>query len=182
MSPALATDGTDGFVALLVLLLAAMLIAVIRAPGWDARPPEEADDATQPLTAVPPPSRPVPAHSRPVPAHSRPVPAPSRPVPVPFRPADADARAAAVIARAAAMLPARRRAQPGWRHDPARWRRGGARRRRGAARRRRGAARPRAVSGQACRWHATAAAGLRRPALGTGAQASRRPVRHQGVR
>ena len=86
MSPALANRGAGSFVALLVVLLAAMLLAVIRAPRRDGSSPEDADDATQPLTAVS---------------------APSRPVPVPFRPADAHARAAAAIARAAAMLPAR---------------------------------------------------------------------------
>ena len=89
MSPALASGAAGGFVALLVVLLAAMLLAVIRAPGRDGTPPDDAGDAgdaTWPLPAVPP---------------------PSRPAPLPFRPADAQARAAAVIARAAAVLPSR---------------------------------------------------------------------------
>jgi hypothetical protein len=95
MSAALATDGADSFVVLLVVLLAMMLFAVIRAPGWDGRSAEDAEEGAD---------RPLP-----------PVPESSRPVPVPFRPADArtgtadvQARAALVIARAAAVLPATR--------------------------------------------------------------------------
>ena len=99
MSPALATDGADGFVVLLVVLLAMMLFAVIRAPGWDGRSAEDGEEgADQPLP---------------------PVPEPPRPVPVPFRPADAragtadvQARAALVIARAAAVLPSPRVPEP----------------------------------------------------------------------
>jgi hypothetical protein len=86
MSPALATDGTSGFVVLLAVLLAAMLVAVIRAPRWDGSPSEDAEEDA---------ARPPPA-----------APASSRSVPAPFRPADAQARAAAAIARAAAVLPA----------------------------------------------------------------------------
>ena len=96
MSPALANRGAVGFVALLVVLLAAMLLAVIRAPGRDDSPPEDAGDAedvTWPLPAVRAPSRPVPVPFRPADAQARAV--------------DAQARAAAVIARAAAVLPAR---------------------------------------------------------------------------
>src|ERR1022692_3789508 len=99
MSAALATDGADGFVVLLVVLLAMMLFAVIRAPGWDGRSAEDAEERAD---------RPLP-----------PEPESPRPVPVPFRPADAragtadvQARAALVIARAAAVLPGTRVPEP----------------------------------------------------------------------
>jgi hypothetical protein len=99
MSAALVTDGADSFVVLLVVLLAMMLFAVIRAPGWDGRSAEDAEEGAD---------RPLPS-----------VPVSSRPVPVPFRPADArtgtadvQARAALVIARAAAVLPGTRVPEP----------------------------------------------------------------------
>ena len=56
MSPAQANDGARGFVMLLVALLAIMLFAVIRAPGFDGSSP---DDATRPLPAVPAQTAPV---------------------------------------------------------------------------------------------------------------------------
>jgi hypothetical protein len=56
MSAALANDGARGFVMLLVALLAIMLFAVIRAPGFDGSSP---DDATRPLPAVPARTAPV---------------------------------------------------------------------------------------------------------------------------
>ena len=93
----MATDSASTFVALLVVLLAVMIVAVIRAPRSDGSSPE---DATRPLPAVPAPPRPVPARSRPVPAHSR----AAHPL---AGVADAQAQAAAAIARAAAVLPAR---------------------------------------------------------------------------
>jgi len=99
MSAALATDGAGCLVVLLVVLLAMMLFAVIRAPGWDGRSAEDAEERAD---------RPLP-----------PVPESSRPVPVPFRPADAragtadvQARAALVIARAAVVLPGTRVPEP----------------------------------------------------------------------
>jgi len=99
MSAALATDGAGCLVVLLVVLLAMMLFAVIRAPGWDGRSAEDAEERAD---------RPLP-----------PVPESSRPVPVPFRPADAragtadvQARAALVIARAAVVLPGIRVPEP----------------------------------------------------------------------
>jgi hypothetical protein len=98
MSAALAT-GDGIFVALLVVLLAMMLFAVIRAPGWDGNPAEDAEERAD---------RPLP-----------PEPESSRSVPVPFRPADArggtadvQARAALVIARAAVVLPGIRVPEP----------------------------------------------------------------------
>ena len=93
MSPALASSAAIAFIALLVVLLALMLAAVIRAPGQDGSAPENGGDVTQPLPAVP--------------AAARPVPVPFRPKDARARDADAQARAAAVIARAAAVLPPR---------------------------------------------------------------------------
>lgn len=62
MSPARANDGARGFVMLLVALLAIMLFAVIRAPGFDGSSP---DDATRPLPAVPAQTAPVRALAEP---------------------------------------------------------------------------------------------------------------------
>jgi hypothetical protein len=98
VSATLANDGAGTFVVLLAVLLAVMLIAVMRAPRWDASATEDTDDdATRPLPAAAEPSRPVP--SRPVPAHSR----AAHPL---AGVADGQAQAAAAIARAAAVLPA----------------------------------------------------------------------------
>jgi hypothetical protein len=65
MSPALANGGAIGFVALLVVLLAAMLLAVIRAPGRDGTQPEDAEHAEDVTCPQCQPSRPVPAPFRP---------------------------------------------------------------------------------------------------------------------
>jgi hypothetical protein len=62
MSAALANDGARGFAMLLVALLAIMLFAVIRAPGFDGSSP---DDATRPLPAVPAQTAPVRALAEP---------------------------------------------------------------------------------------------------------------------
>lgn len=70
MSPAPASDGARSFVVFLVVLLAAMLGAVISAPGRDGGSSEDTEDATRPLPAMA---------------------ASSGPVPVPFRSADAQA-------------------------------------------------------------------------------------------
>jgi hypothetical protein len=90
MSPALVSGAAIAFIALLVVLLALMLAAVIRAPGQNGSAPEEAGDDTRPLPAVP--------------TAARPVPMPFRPKDAQARDADAQARAAAVIVRAAAVL------------------------------------------------------------------------------
>jgi hypothetical protein len=60
MSPALANDGVSSIIVLLVVLLAVMLFAVIRAPGWEGSP--EGDARPQPATAAP--SRPTDLQAR----------------------------------------------------------------------------------------------------------------------
>lgn len=60
MSTALANDGVSSIMVLLVVLLAMMLFAVIRAPGWEGSPEEDA--RPQPATAAP--SRPTDLQAR----------------------------------------------------------------------------------------------------------------------
>jgi len=60
MSAALVNDGIRCFVVLLVVLLAIMLVAVIRAPGWEGSSGEHAP----PQPAVAAPSRPADTQAR----------------------------------------------------------------------------------------------------------------------
>jgi hypothetical protein len=60
MSPALANDGVSSIMVLLVVLLAMMLFAVIRAPEWEGS--SEEDARPQPATAAP--SRPTDLQAR----------------------------------------------------------------------------------------------------------------------
>jgi hypothetical protein len=105
MSAAVANDGIRWFVVLLVVLLAIMLVAVIRTPGWEGS--SEEDTPPQPATAAP--SRPVDAQAR---SGGEVRNRRNSGTAAPSRPLDPQARAAAAIARAAVVLPARRAPGP----------------------------------------------------------------------
>jgi hypothetical protein len=107
MSAALVSDGAGGFVLLLVALLAMMLLAVIRAPGQEVSPSENAEDVTRPLPAVP--ALPRSAYPQPRPARPQARPGDVQPGSGDVQPGSGDvqARAAAAIARR----------PPGWQHE-----------------------------------------------------------------